>query len=411
MQYLRVRPQLWHRPSGDDLALGHHDDRFGQPLDQAQLMLDQQHGQPLPAQVCEVAFDRLGESRVHPGHRLVEKQQLRPAHEGAHDLEQPFLPTTEIARVLVLLVAHGEPVEQEPGPVEETLFLAPPASLAVNQRPDLLPPLARRGYEQVLQHRQLAELAGELVGADQADPGPLVRRHPGDIGPVTDDPARARGNGPAYDSHDGRLARAVRADQTRDHAPAEGERGIGHRPDTPELTPQPLGGHEDLAPARGRVCLFHGDAHVPSPERTTRGRSGKRRLRSAMIPCGQNHRKIRARSPIIIHCSASTRPGRPNCGMNRVASLNATGTSSAPNMTPALLPVPPTMIAVSTTSVSTYAQEPGDQAPMNSISTAPLIPAIAPPNTNTNSRSRTTSLPRACAASSLSLVARSARPS
>ena len=104
-------------------------------------------------------------------------------------------------------------------------------------------------------------------------------------------------------------------------------------------------------------------------------------------------------------------PGGPNWGRNRVASRKATGTSSAPTMTPRLLPNPPTMTAVKYTKVSAYSQEPGDQAEMNSTRTAPLIPAITPPRTNASMRSPVTFLPSAAAACSLSRIARSARPS
>ena len=104
-------------------------------------------------------------------------------------------------------------------------------------------------------------------------------------------------------------------------------------------------------------------------------------------------------------------PGGPNWGRNRVASRKATGTSSAPTMTPRLLPDPPTMTAVKYTNVSGYSHEPGDQAEMNSTRTAPLMPAITPPRMNASIRSPVTFLPSAAAACSLSRTARSVRPS
>ena len=63
------------------------------------------------------------------------------------------------------------------------------------------------------------------------------------------------------------------------------------------------------------------------------------------------------------------------CGRNCTPCKISTGTMTTPTSTPASLPRPPTMMAVSSASVSTYSQAEGDQPPMKPASSAPLSPA------------------------------------
>src|SRR4029077_21285740 len=199
----------------------------------------------------------------------------------------------------------------------------------------------------------------------------------------------------------GRLPGAVGPDQAGDPAGRGGEGRAVHRVHPAELAMQVLNDE----PVSGAV------AHLPVPTGTSSvAGTGKRRRRSGITPRGQNHKKMRASAPTTIHCRASMSPGGPNAGRNRVASRKATGTSSAPTMTPRLLPDPPTMTAVKYTNVSGYSHEPGDQAEMNSTRTAPLMPAITPPRMNASIRIPVTFCPGPAAACSLARPARSGPP-
>ena len=67
---------------------------------------------------------RLGQRRVHPGHRLVEHDHLRVAHQGPRHLEQLALAAGEAAGVVVLLLEQLEAVEELLGLGLDLLLLA-----------------------------------------------------------------------------------------------------------------------------------------------------------------------------------------------------------------------------------------------------------------------------------------------
>jgi hypothetical protein len=78
---------------GDHAALGHDDDPVGDVPHHVHVVLDEQHGHPLVLEVEDLVEQRLRQRRVDAGHRLVEHDQLRLAHEGAGHLEQLALTT------------------------------------------------------------------------------------------------------------------------------------------------------------------------------------------------------------------------------------------------------------------------------------------------------------------------------
>src|SRR6516165_6541816 len=71
--HLLASAQFGHPPLRDDLALRHHHDPFAQPLDGAQLVLDQQDGQATAGQFGAGRLEPLGQDGGQPGHRLVEQ--------------------------------------------------------------------------------------------------------------------------------------------------------------------------------------------------------------------------------------------------------------------------------------------------------------------------------------------------
>ena len=100
------------RALGDDLALRHHDDPVGDVADHVHVVLDEQHGHAVLAQVLDVAEQRLGQRRVHPGHRLVEHDHLGADHQRPGHLEQLALAAGQAAGEVLALGVELEAGEQ-----------------------------------------------------------------------------------------------------------------------------------------------------------------------------------------------------------------------------------------------------------------------------------------------------------
>jgi hypothetical protein len=95
-------------PSAMTPALGHDDDPVADVADHVHVVLDEQDGHPVLAQLLDVAEQRLRERRVHAGHRLVEHDHLGLDHEGARHLEQLALAAGHRAGEVVALLVELE---------------------------------------------------------------------------------------------------------------------------------------------------------------------------------------------------------------------------------------------------------------------------------------------------------------
>ena len=206
---------------GHDPALGHHHDPVGDVPDDVHVVLDEQHGHALVAQALDVTEQRLGQRRVHAGHRLVEHDHLRVAHQRPRHLQQLALAAGERAGVVRALLQQLEPVEQLLGLRLDLLLLAAPER-AEQGLGEVLAGLVLRAQHHVLHHRHPAQRLGELEGADHAGLGHAggrglveraavegpVRALPAEVGPVeAGDQVEER-----------RLAGAVGPDQRGDDA-------------------------------------------------------------------------------------------------------------------------------------------------------------------------------------------------
>ena len=100
------------RTLGDDAALGHDDDPVGDVAHHVHVVLDEQHGHAEVLEVEDVVEQRLGERRVDAGHRLVEHDQRRVAHERARHLEELALTARERRGEVVGLGVELEAREQ-----------------------------------------------------------------------------------------------------------------------------------------------------------------------------------------------------------------------------------------------------------------------------------------------------------
>jgi hypothetical protein len=127
------------RPLGDHPAFGHHDHPVADVLHHVHVVLDEQHGHALVAQVGHVPEQALRERRVHAGHRLVEHHHLRvassaPAPSRAACAGRPTVPGQVLGHVVEL-----EAGEQLVGGCSVDLA-APDRSTAGEQAPKKLSP-------------------------------------------------------------------------------------------------------------------------------------------------------------------------------------------------------------------------------------------------------------------------------
>src|ERR1700730_10223888 len=67
-----IRPDVAHRAVDQDAALGHGNHAVAQPFHEGQLMLHQDHGEALAAQLLEVGLDGQGHAAIDAGQRFVE---------------------------------------------------------------------------------------------------------------------------------------------------------------------------------------------------------------------------------------------------------------------------------------------------------------------------------------------------
>ena len=95
-------------PLGHEPALGHHRHPVGDVAYDVHVVLDEEHGHALVAQAWMWPEQRLGQRRVHAGHRLVEHDHLRVAHQRPRHLEELALAAGEAAGVVVLLLEQLE---------------------------------------------------------------------------------------------------------------------------------------------------------------------------------------------------------------------------------------------------------------------------------------------------------------
>ena len=81
----------------------------GDVADHVHVVLDEQHGHAVLAQVLDVAEQRLGQRRVHAGHRLVEHDHLGLDHQRPGHLQQLALPAGQAAGEVLALGVELEP--------------------------------------------------------------------------------------------------------------------------------------------------------------------------------------------------------------------------------------------------------------------------------------------------------------
>ena len=155
-----VGGKLGHRPAEADLALLDDIGAVGDRLAEMQVLLAQQHRQPLAFERADRLGHLLDDDRRQPFRRLVEQHAARIAHQGAGDGQHLLLAARHApARPLAHAAEIGKQREQP---------VLGPGRRAVARRlaADL----------EILHHRQLGEDAPLLRHIAQAEPGDAVGR-------------------------------------------------------------------------------------------------------------------------------------------------------------------------------------------------------------------------------------------
>src|SRR5215472_5230472 len=206
---LPLAPERRHGSASDQPSLRHHEDRVAELLDQVQLVLDHDDGQALAPQVPKVAADLGDDTWVHSRHRLVQQQAARAEHQCTHDLDHPLLATAHVPRVVRLLVAHAEPLQQLAGLPHRASLVLDPVALAEQRTEERVTTVVRRRHQEVFEHREPGEFAGQLEGPDQPAASAAVRGQPGDVLAIEEDRSLAGPKRPREHRQEGRLAGAI----------------------------------------------------------------------------------------------------------------------------------------------------------------------------------------------------------
>ncbi len=146
-------------PSAIFGAAVEHDHRVAEAHDDVHVVLDDQERQPLRVEPADVALDVLDQDRVDARGRLVEQDELRPAHQRRRELEQLPLAVRELSAAQVGM-------REQPELVEQLVRACPLGGLdrgAADGSTRVLD-----GEREVLDERQLREDPRLLEGADES---------------------------------------------------------------------------------------------------------------------------------------------------------------------------------------------------------------------------------------------------
>jgi glutamine synthetase len=198
-------------------ALTEDVDPLTEPHDEAQVVVDDEHGASL---VVTRGSDGLQEvirlRLVHPRCWLVEQEEARLTCQRAGNLDAALLPIRQGRCRTVGDVGQAETLEKRWHLLRRAL-------------------LRNRPHFDVLQHRHLAEQANLLERPSHPASGEHMGFLPGGIDAIDDHDTLGRAHHPARDIQQRGLAAAVRTDQTDDLAFAHLERHAVERAKTPEL--------------------------------------------------------------------------------------------------------------------------------------------------------------------------------
>ena len=184
--------------------------------------------------------------RSHAGQRLIEQQQLGPGRQRQGDVELALRAVRQGASGPVENIVEADRPRQGERAVVQCRFRRAPAQAA-----EAGTGLRLHGQQQIVEHRVLAEHAGDLEAARQAVPHAPVRRQGGQFDAVQRQAASVQRQ-QAGDQIDQRgLARAIRTDQRMDFARLDREVDVVHGDQPAKMLEQILGDEQAHAGVPG----------------------------------------------------------------------------------------------------------------------------------------------------------------
>ena len=141
-------------------------------------MFDEEHRDPLAADVLDELHQLVLFLWIEAGRRLVEHQELGLRAKRASDLQPPLEPVGKVARVLVLVALESNKAQELPGAIADLALLAPSERRPKQRVPDLgVHPRVLPDHH-VLQRRHVGKEPDVLKGAGNAQRRHGVRAKP-----------------------------------------------------------------------------------------------------------------------------------------------------------------------------------------------------------------------------------------
>ena len=226
---------------GQHIAAGQHGDAVAQIGDNAEIVLDHQHG----ALVGE-RFDQRADAGdvvvAHAGHRLVEQQHLRLERERGGDFQKPLPAIGQFDGQRIHVRRQPDVADQRRSLIVQRMqhALRPPEIERA-----AAPALQRDAH--VFEHGEMGKHRRDLKRANQPEAGHLGGLQRGDVAAVEGDAAAGRDQEFAEQVEAGGLAGAVRADQRVNGAAHDAQIDRAHRDEPGKFLGQVLGFEDDLA--------------------------------------------------------------------------------------------------------------------------------------------------------------------
>ena len=215
-----------------------HGDAVGDPHDDLHLVLHE-HDRAPGGELPDQQHGRVGLLGAHAGGGLVEQEQRRIGRERDAELEVALLTVREMRRDPVELGGQPDRFEDLHGPLAHV-------DEAIGARPEVEGPrVALHRDPHVLEHGEVREDVGDLVGLRDAEARGLVLGQPRDLSAVEPDAAGARRRLAGDQAEERGLAGAVGADDRPQLAALDADVDAGHRDQAAVRAGEPLGAQQN----------------------------------------------------------------------------------------------------------------------------------------------------------------------
>src|SRR5581483_1883962 len=393
---LRIALHHRWRALGDFLTVIEHHHAVADVHHQAHVMLDQEHGDAFVADAADELAERQPLRRIHAGGGLVQREQPRLGGERTGNFQPALIAVRQAPRAVVGAGADADVIEQRQGARQNLALLGERARVAQHRAEHAGPRAHVAADHHILERREVGEEPDVLKGARDAGGGNFMRRQRRDIA-LGEAKAAAVGcvdTGEQVEKR--RLACPVRADQAIDVARGDGEGDVLQR----------LQSAEALRCACDLEERAHVACSVSSRLRTAEGSSpaGRKSMTSTSARPKSSMR--------ITSGSISERPNSASCTGSTVqrSTSGVNDSSSAPSITPQMLPMPPSTTIDTTITDSTSTKLSGEMNAWIAENMPPAMPPKLAPIAKARSFMFRVLMPMARAAISSSRIASHARP-